>query len=930
MASIIRIKRSSTSGNPSTLAAGELAYSALADNGSNGGERLYIGIGTETNGNAANHLVIGGTVFTDRLDHVPGVLTASSALIVDADKKLDQLLVDNLSLNGNTLSTTNANGDLILAPNGTGTVSLTGTKASTSTSTGALIVAGGVGIAGDLYLGGSFSGQAASFTSLNNTPIGNVTPSTGAFTSVVVDNITVDGNSITSTNTNGNITLQPNGTGAVNLYNPYIEQAGSLVTLTEYIQDVAGGGIVDSAEIDSTYDDDAGTTSLVLIAGSIANSKLTNSSINISGDSGSPDAVALGETLSITGDTGITTSVGANSLTIDLDDTTVTPGSYGDATNIPTFTVDQQGRLTAAGSVSVATTLNIAGDTGADGVSILSDTLTFTGGEGIDIAVTDNTVTVSGEDATTTNKGVASFAATNFTVTGGAVAAKAITLGGSTLELGSTTASLTGLTNLGVLGVTTLGGTLGVTGAATLSSTLDVAGNFAVATNKFTVSATSGNTTVAGTMGITGNTTVGGSFGVTGATTLGGTLAVTNDLAINTNKFNVTAASGNTSIAGTLGVTGATTLGGTLGVTGNATVGGTLAVTGTSSFNGTVDMNSNTIANLAEPVNDADAATKYYVDNAVTGLSYKDAVNLHADSNVALTGSTSTLVIDSHAALDQADDGTYRLLLTGQTDSSENGIYVYTDNGTSYTLVRADDADTYQELDGSSVFVQEGTVYANTGWVQTNHYLTSFTGQTWVQFSGAGAYTAGSGLTQSGTIFNVGAGNGITVTADEVSLATSVAGDGLTYTDGVLDVVGTADRITAGANSIDIASTYVGQSSITTLGTITTGVWNGTSIADANINDDLTITGGVINATPIGQTTAAAGSFTTITTSSTAAFTGSLSVNTNKFTVAGTTGNTAIAGTLGVDGNVIVNANLTGAGAGASLLDGFEIDGGTY
>ena len=48
MASIIRIKRSATSGNPATLAAGELAYSSLADNGSNGGDRLYFGHGTET------------------------------------------------------------------------------------------------------------------------------------------------------------------------------------------------------------------------------------------------------------------------------------------------------------------------------------------------------------------------------------------------------------------------------------------------------------------------------------------------------------------------------------------------------------------------------------------------------------------------------------------------------------------------------------------------------------------------------------------------------------------------------------------------------------------------------------------------------------------------------------------------------------------
>lgn len=859
MASIIRIKRSSTSGNPSTLAAGELAYSALADNGANGGERLYIGIGTETNGNAANHLIIGGTAFTNKLDHVPGVLTATSALIVDSDKKLDELLVDNLSLNGNILSTTNANGDLILAPNGTGTVSLTSTKASTSTSTGALTISGGVGIGGNLNVGGTLS----------------------------------------------------------------INQGGSLVTLTEFIQDVAGGGIVDSSEIDSTYDDAAGTTSLTLIAGSIANSKLTNSSISIAGDTGTPDPVSLGETLTINGATGITTTVGANSISIDLDNTAVTVGSYGSATNIPTFTVDQQGRLTAAGSVSVATNLSIAGDTGTDTVSLLTDTLTVAGGEGIDVAVTDNTITVSGEDATTTNKGVASFAATNFNVVSGAVAAKAITLGGSTLELGSTTASLTGLTNLGVLGVTTLGGTLGVTGAATLSSTLDVAGNFAVATNKFTVSATSGNTTVAGTLGVTGNTTVGGTFGVTGATTLGGTLAVTNDVAINTNKFNVTAASGNTTIAGTLGVTGATTLSSTLGVTGNTTIGGTLGVTGVITAGANIDANSHKIVNLAEPTADSDAATKYYVDAARSGLDIKNSVRAATTANITLSN---TQTIDG-VALSNGD----RVLVKDQTTASENGIYVVASGSWS----RSTDADQPAELNpGTFVFIEEGSVNSDTGFVVVSDgaLVIGTDAIEWTLFSTSGTLIAGNGLSKNGYTLevNVAANGGIEVASDNLQLKSSLAGDGLTYSSGVLDIVGTSNRITVNTDSIDIASTYVGQSSITTLGTIGTGTWQGDTIQDAYIANDLTITGGVINNTPIGQTTAAAGSFTTLTTSSTAAFAGSLSVNTNKFTVAATTGNTAIAGTLGVSGNVIVAANLTGAGAGVSLLDGFEIDGGTY
>ena len=126
MASIIRLKRSATSGNPATLAAGEMAYSSLADNGSNGGDRLYFGHGTETNGDAANHEVIGGKFFTDQLDHAKGTLTANSALIVDASKKINELLVDNLTIDGNSITATDTNGDITLVANGDGAIDVSG------------------------------------------------------------------------------------------------------------------------------------------------------------------------------------------------------------------------------------------------------------------------------------------------------------------------------------------------------------------------------------------------------------------------------------------------------------------------------------------------------------------------------------------------------------------------------------------------------------------------------------------------------------------------------------------------------------------------------------------------------------------------------------------------------------------------------------
>jgi hypothetical protein len=227
---------------------------------------------------------------------------------------------------------------------------------------------------------------------------------------------------------------------------------------------------------------------------------------------------------------------------------------------------------------------------------------------------------------------------------------------------------------------------------------------------------------------------------------------------------------------------------------------GKLTATG-ALFNAEVDVNNNKIVNLNTPTADTDAANKVYVDNAIAGLSWKEAVHLiahGAGSNVALTGTTGTLVIDSHAPLVQADSGLYRLLLTGQTTASQNGIYLYTDNGTTYTLTRTTDADTPAELHGASVYVQEGTLYGTSSWVQSNYDMTTFAQQTWVQFSGAALITAGTGMTKDGN---------------------------------KLDVVGTANRITANADSIDIASTYVGQTSITTLGTVETGTWSASTIA---------------------------------------------------------------------------------------------------
>lgn len=82
--------------------------------------------GSYPNEDAVNHFIIGGKLYIDMLDHTAGVLTADSALIVDSSKKINELNIDNLNIDGNTISSTDTNGDIVLDPNGTGQVNVSG------------------------------------------------------------------------------------------------------------------------------------------------------------------------------------------------------------------------------------------------------------------------------------------------------------------------------------------------------------------------------------------------------------------------------------------------------------------------------------------------------------------------------------------------------------------------------------------------------------------------------------------------------------------------------------------------------------------------------------------------------------------------------------------------------------------------------------
>ena len=241
-----------------------------------------------------------------------------------------------------------------------------------------------------------------------------------------------------------------------------------------------GTNWVASGQISITLGGDLSGTATTNAAGEITlNATIVANSVALGTDTTGDYVATLASsagTITVTGSGSETAAVN-----IDLPTTGVTAGSYGSTTKIPTFTVDSRGRLTAAGEVDVATNLSIAGDTGTDTVNLLTDTLTISGGEGIDVAVTNNTITVSAEDATTSNKGVASFETNDFTVTNGAVSIKNVNLGSQTT--GNYVAGISGTANeIEVTGSGSEGAsvTIGLPNDVSITNNLTVGGNLNV------------------------------------------------------------------------------------------------------------------------------------------------------------------------------------------------------------------------------------------------------------------------------------------------------------------------------------------------------------------------------------------------------------------------------------------------------------------
>ena len=346
MAQIIKIKRSTSVSTPgSALNAGELAYS-FGSGGSSGSDKLFIGDGS-------NNFIIGGKTYVDMLDHTAGTLTADSAIVVDSNSKINQLKTANLTLGASSLASSGAltlSGAAINV-NGTGTLTIThgGTidldaqanavKVLDNSSTALVIQEGSTAfltidttnsaekvlvsktldingnelildVDGDssitadtddeihVKVGGSDRAKITSAAIIPATD-GGIALGTSSlkFGAAFVDNIKIDGNAITSENTNGDISITPNGTGQIVLDGFTFPQNGA-GSAGQFLRKASDGSL------------EFGTVT---------------SSFTLAADSGSNDSFSTGGTLTLAGGAGITSTVSNDqvSFAVNVDDSTV-------------------------------------------------------------------------------------------------------------------------------------------------------------------------------------------------------------------------------------------------------------------------------------------------------------------------------------------------------------------------------------------------------------------------------------------------------------------------------------------------------------------------------------------------------------------------------------------------------------------------------
>jgi hypothetical protein len=560
MATIIQIKRSSGTTSPSTLKQGEIAYTYGSGTQANNGDRIFLGTGSvDGNGDAVAIDIIGGKYFTALLDHTHGTLTANSALIADSNSAVDQFIVGNSATVGGNIKfnegTNNGSNFIALkAPNavtatttftlpdgdggagqflktdGSGNLDFatvnqfidlagdTGTDTYNTSET--LTFAGGTGLEAVVtdnlvtinatgLINSNLSGSAAiSNANLANPTVilgsstltlGATTTDIAGLTSLIVDDITTNGQTISTTASNKDINLSPHGTGTVIVPSGYEDRsgfAGQSLANKAYVDQVAQGldakpsaKVATTANLASTYSNgtagvgatltNSGSQAAFAVDGvtptvndrilvkdqtaaaqngiyvlSTAGSGSSNwvltratpedqpaelsggafvfvesgtaggnngyvfthtgaptfgtTTLDVSQFSGAGQVIA-GEALSKTG----------NTVNVETDNSSIEVNS--DQLRVKALGITNAMLSGSIASSKLADPLYFTDESSTVGNVQLGGTLEFLAGEGINTVASGNTIQIVGELASTSNKGVASFHSDNFTVASGVV-----------------------------------------------------------------------------------------------------------------------------------------------------------------------------------------------------------------------------------------------------------------------------------------------------------------------------------------------------------------------------------------------------------------------------------------------------------------------------------------------------------------------------